>query len=134
VLFYACDPTDLAKQQMAQTLIASASNLQDGVVSVSVLGEFFTAIVLGKNKRLTAQEAEGFITNYAANLEVVPVEWELVPKAIAIHRRFQTSYFDSLHLAAAAHHGCGEIWSEDLTDGQDYGGVVARNPFKGAPP
>ena len=104
VLFYACDPTDAAKQETAQGLIAAATDLENGMVSVQVLGEFFTAMVLGRNKRLTAEEAEGYIVQYAATLEVVPVEWELVGKAIAIHRRYGKSYYDSLHIAAAARH------------------------------
>ena len=48
--------------------------------------------------------AQGFINQYAATMDVVTVEWELVPKAIAIHKRYQKSYYDSLHLAAAACH------------------------------
>jgi predicted nucleic acid-binding protein len=41
VLFYACDPTDPVKQEAARELIATASAADQGVVSVSVLGEFF---------------------------------------------------------------------------------------------
>jgi predicted nucleic acid-binding protein len=80
--------------------------------------------VLGRNKRLTA-------TRYARSLEVVPVEWELVPQAIAIHRRYQKHYYDALHLAAASRNGCEELWSEDIGfDGEVIAGVRVRNPFR----
>ena len=132
MLFYACDTTDAAKQQTAQELILAASLRSEGFVSVQVLGEFFNATVHAK-KKLTASEAERHIHDYAATLEVVTVEWELLPKAIAIHHAYQTRIFDSLHLAVAEHYNCVEFLSEDLSDGQLYGGVRVRNPFRTAP-
>ena len=33
-------------------------------------------------------------------------------------------------IAAVLELGCHTIYSEDLNDGQDYGGVTAVNPFK----
>lgn len=30
----------------------------------------------------------------------------------------------------SAHHGCGEVLSEDLNDGQSYNGVLVSNPFR----
>lgn len=55
-------------------------------------------------------------------MPVVSVETRDVADAIAIHRRYQTRYWDSLIIATAAHHACGEILSEDLNDGQTYNG------------
>jgi predicted nucleic acid-binding protein len=39
-------------------------------------------------------------------------------------------YWDSLIVAAARRAGCPEALSEDLSDGQDYGGVIVVNPFR----
>lgn len=50
-------------------------------------------------------------------------------KAIDIHRVGQTSYRDSLVLAAALRAHCSILYTEDLNTGQDFGGVVAVNPF-----
>ena len=33
------------------------------------------------------------------------------------------------HLAAAERAGCTRVYSEDLSDGQDYDGVTVLNPF-----
>lgn len=133
VLFYACDTTDASKQQTAKELILDASLKCEGVVSVQVLGEFFNATVHGKNRFLTPDEAERLIHDYAKLLEVVTVDWIALPKAIAIHRTYQTKIFDSLHLAVAGQCECMEFLSEDLTDGQLYDGVRVRNPFRAAP-
>lgn len=49
--------------------------------------------------------------------------------AIGHHRRYQTSYWDGLIIAAAKKANCHVILSEDLSSGQDYDGVVVNNPF-----
>ena len=37
---------------------------------------------------------------------------------------------DAMMISAAVESGCDEILSEDLNEGQDYYGVIARNPFR----
>jgi predicted nucleic acid-binding protein len=51
--------------------------------------------------------------------------------AIQIHRRFGISFWDAMVVSSARRQGCRILWSEDLNDGQDYEGVVVRNPFRG---
>jgi predicted nucleic acid-binding protein len=53
----------------------------------------------------------------------------LIPRAIALHRKFGTRYWDSLILATAKRAGCNVVLSEDFNSGQDYDGVRAQNPF-----
>lgn len=50
--------------------------------------------------------------------------------ALAIKARFQLSYWDSAIIAAAKQGNCLQVLSEDMNDGQDYGGVKVVNPFK----
>ncbi len=49
---------------------------------------------------------------------------------MTLHRRFQTSYWDSAILAAAKQLGCHTVYSEDLNDQQNYDGVTVVNPFR----
>lgn len=129
LLVYSCDSSDAGKQQTALDLIAACSSQGTGVLSVQVLGEFFHATVVRK-KILTADEAEQAILAFRAAMTLVSVEFPDVVNAIAIHRRYRTRYWDSLIIATAAHHGCSEILSEDLNDGQSYLGVLMTNPFR----
>lgn len=129
VLIYSCDSSDVSKQQAALDLIAECSSQGTGLLSVQVLGEFFHATVVRK-KLLTADEAERAILAFRAAMSVVSVELQDVADAIAIHRKYQTRYWDSLIIATAAHHGCREVLSEDLSDGQTYNGVLVSNPFR----
>jgi predicted nucleic acid-binding protein len=39
------------------------------------------------------------------------------------------AYWDAAIVAAARKLGCETLYSEDLNRGQDYGGVIVRNPF-----
>ena len=134
VLVYSCDSSDAGKQQTALDLIAACSSQGTGMLSVQVLGEFFHATVIRK-KLLTADEAERAILAFRAAMTVVPVEFQDVADAIAIHRQYQTRYWDSLIIATAGHHGCREVLSEDLNGGQTYSGVLVSNPFRAkAPP
>lgn len=129
VLIYSCDSSDVGKQQTALDLIAECSSQGTGLLSVQVLGEFFHATVVRK-KLLTTDEAERAILAFRAAMPVVSVELQDVADAIAIHRRYQTRYWDSLIIATAARHGCSEVLSEDLNDGQSYNGLLVSNPFR----
>ena len=50
-------------------------------------------------------------------------------QAAAISRRYQINYWDGAILAAARSLGCDAVYSEDLSAGQDYGGLRVINPF-----
>jgi len=54
----------------------------------------------------------------------------LVIEALAISERFQISHFDAQIVAAAKRMGCSTLYSEDLSHGQDYGGVRVLDPFR----
>jgi len=55
---------------------------------------------------------------------------EVLTRAHEIETRFQLSWWDCLIVAAAQAQGCALLLTEDLQDGANYGGVIARNPFK----
>ena len=62
-------------------------------------------------------------------MRVQPVTHELVIAAVIFRRRFHLSQWDATILAAAAELGCKTLYSEDMSHGQDYGGVRGINPF-----
>jgi predicted nucleic acid-binding protein len=50
--------------------------------------------------------------------------------ALDARQRFQLSYWDAAIIEASRAMGCTQVLSEDLSDGQDYGGVQVANPFR----
>ena len=127
VIFYAYDESTPAKQAKAQALLVEATKNGTGYTSVQVTGEFFHAAVIRK-KALTTEAAEAIIRSLGG-LHLLDLDFPMVRAAIAHHRRFQTSYWDGLILAAAQRSQCEVLWSEDLNTSQDYGGVTVMNPF-----
>jgi len=56
---------------------------------------------------------------------------DLAPSAaLDARQRFQLSYWDAEIIEASRAMGCTQVRSEDLSDGQDYGGVRVANPFR----
>lgn len=62
---------------------------------------------------------------------VQPMTVELLDNAMASRARWGISYWDAAIIEAARLQGCREVLSEDMADGQDYGGVRVVNPFIG---
>jgi len=129
VVVYAYDNSDPEKQAKAQHEITSAVSSGMGAVSTQVFGEFFHTVVVRK-RILTPAEAQTAIDRLEKGMQVGVITPLLVRDAIAIHERYQLRYWDSLIIATAIRMQCTEVLSEDMNDGQDYGGVVVRNPFK----
>lgn len=61
--------------------------------------------------------------------EIVENTCDVMRRAMDVHQRYGTSFYDANIIAAAQVSGAKELWTEDFNAGQDYGGVVAVNPF-----
>jgi len=96
------------------------------ILSVQVLQEFYT-VMLRKDAdaRLYREVAEHYLELWP----VIENTRELMRRALEIQQRFQLSFWDANIVAAAQQSGAKELWTEDLNDGQDYGGVRVVNPF-----
>lgn len=53
-----------------------------------------------------------------------------IASAIHAEERYNISFWDALILAAAESGGADVLYTEDLNDGQRYGTVMVRNPFR----
>jgi len=126
LLLYAAskDPADETKQHRARTLLSE----EDVGFSVQVLQEFAHNALAKQRLGLQPGETEAIIQ---ALLEypVLPLTGDLVLDALQLQQHYRISYWDAAIIAAARELGCEILYTEDLNDGQDYGGVIARNPF-----
>ena len=127
VLLYACSsaPDDAEKRRVAEDLILS----RPFALSAQVLQEFIANAL--RKPRLGISEGNIDATLQMASLvRVQSVTRELVLSAVTLRRRYKLSQWDATILAAAMELGGGVVYSEDMNDGQDYGGVRVINPFK----
>ena len=128
VLVYAYDRRDISKRSQAQELLTTGIEDETAVISVQVLGEFFTVVTQRIQNPLSTEEAQE-VVNLISVLPVMELDLALVRRAISTHLRYQISYWDALIVAAAESAGCAQIFSEDLNPGQSYHGIVVVNPF-----
>lgn len=129
ILVYSYDDAEPNKKILAQEIIASLARNGSGALSVQVLGKFFNIATRRIPIPLTADEATTVIDYMSRSLAVIDIDSAMVRRAIATHRCYGTSYWDSLIITAAERAGCTKILSEDMNRGQSYHGMEAVNPF-----
>jgi hypothetical protein len=65
--------------------------------------------------------------------EPLPSDRAVLKRAREIQRRYGTSWWDSLTVAAALMQDCAVLLSEDLQHGMKFESVTVRNPFARTP-
>lgn len=129
VLLYAASTAeeDEAKAQVARGILDET----DVALSTQVLQEFYVqATHSSRTDPLTHHQAASLVDAYL-RFPVQAITTGLVLAALEARERYQLSYWDAAILEAARATGCSVVLSEDLSHGQDYGGIEVENPFLG---
>ncbi|MDF1521371.1 MAG: PIN domain-containing protein [Trueperaceae bacterium] len=126
VLVYAFDASEPAKRARALELLAAED--VDLVVSAQVLNEFYWVATRKLNPPLAPDVAHEVVRELSLG-RVVPVDADLVDRAIELSRSTGLALWDAGVVVAAQMAGCGVLRSEDLNAGQRFDGVVVRDPF-----
>jgi predicted nucleic acid-binding protein len=129
ILVYAYDRHDLRKQAIAQEHLMNGMENESTVLSVQVLGEFFTVVTRQIKQPMNQVEAKEAVELFS-NLIIQEIDLGMVQRAIDTLKSYKISYWDALIVAAAERARCQRILSEDLNDGQLYNGISVINPFK----
>lgn len=127
VLIYSVSsaPAEAGKRERAEALLDRG----DGVLSVQVLQEFYVQITRASRPRPMPHDiALDFIQAWRRH-RVVDNTIDTLLAALAIHDRYDFSYWDSAVVAAARAAGCSELYTDDLSHGQVVDGVRIINPF-----
>ena len=127
VLIYAVSPSpeECEKRHRAQALLREG----DLALSVQVLQEFYAQVTRSSRAEpLTHSQAMKFIDSIR-EFPVQDLTLAVFRAGVSISQRFRLSYWDGAILAAARACGCDAVYTEDLSDGQDYDGLRAINPF-----
>ena len=127
VLIYAVSAAseDTAKRRRALQILTA----RDLALSVQVLQEFYVQSTRASRPgALTHDEAVDFAESLQ-RFRIQPITIALMRGAFTIRQRFGLSYWDSAILTAARMCDCNVIYSEDLSQEQDYDGLRVINPF-----
>jgi predicted nucleic acid-binding protein len=128
VLLYSIsrDPSEAAKRDRAVMLIERGDN----ALSVQVLQEFYVrATRPSRSDALPHDIAAGLIRTWL-RFKVQEISVSIMMAAIDIKAAHRLSYWDSAIIAAARALGCRELYSEDMTHGQEIERVTTIDPFR----
>lgn len=128
ILIYAFDRSTGAKHEVANKMVRQLWDTGLGHLSMQVLQEFFVNITRKAPLALEPERAVETLRDLMTWHVHVPGPHDILA-AIALQDRYRVSFWDAMILRSAHQSGCEIMWSEDLTDGQDYDGVLVKNPF-----
>lgn len=130
ILVYAYDHTAGVKHESARAIMDRLWNSGDGVLSTQVLQEFYVVATSRIPKPMSSRRVREIIADLGT-WTVATLDVPEILSASEISDRYRVRFWDGLILAAAQKEDAAILWSEDLNAGQNYGGVVVRNPFTG---
>lgn len=120
-------PDEAEKQRISEEILyREARGL---AISVQVLGEFYTQVTRPTRLGALSHRDAVAVIERLQRLHVQAIIPETVNLALSYRTRFSLSYWDCLILASAKLSGCEVLYSEDMSDGQNYDGVRVINPF-----
>ncbi len=125
---YAHDESAGRKREIARDLIGGLWESRSGCVSVQVMQELFVNLTRKVPKPLSVREAAVLIEDLSAWTVHLPGVRDVL-YAIELHERMEISFWDATILTSASSLGCRVLYSEDLSAGQTYDGVLVVNPF-----
>jgi predicted nucleic acid-binding protein len=127
VLVYAHDGGAGRRHDRSVDLLHRLFEEANGSLSVQVLSEFYS--VATKKLSMKSEEAEEAISDLSGWIIHRPGHADVL-RAIRLLRRYKISWWDAMVINSAIELGCSILWSEDLAEGQRYGTVTVRSPFR----
>lgn len=128
VLVYAVSNDEPEKQSRAREIVARGFTEGCFAISTQVMLEVYVNVTRKAKIGLPPREAFEYV-RALAEWPVIEMTPELVLAALGLAQRSQISPWDAAILEAARQAGCKRVLSEDLGDGQIYGGIAVENPF-----
>jgi predicted nucleic acid-binding protein len=128
ILMYAHDRSTGLKHDRAKALIDELWLHRNGALSTQVLQELAVNLRRKAGRPLDARATREVVADYLT-WQVIVNTGDSVLGALELEERYHLSFWDALVIHAAQVSGAEILYSEDLADGQDYGGVTVVNPL-----
>ncbi len=131
ILVYAFDKNAASKHQQAKALLEPfLTQYKSAIISAQVLHELSYRLY---RWNLSDAEVSTAVAPFK-HWKIIPNDISIFEKGLYLKKKYQTSFWDGLILAAAIRSSAKELWSEDFNNGQLYEGVTIVNPFENALP
>ena len=126
ILVYALLEHEQARHDQAVALLTAMIG-QEVFVSTQVLSEVYVA--LAKNG-IEHDAIAQYLNELEERCKLATKDFQTITRCLALKKRYDFSYWDSLILAAALECGCATLYSEDMQHGQVIERTLTiRNPF-----
>lgn len=127
VLVYAHTADESSKHARARILLTRLIQESAGALSFQTLAEFYNAatrkVGLSHKFAMAALHDLAHIPTHQPALQDIARAGEL-------QTRHRISFWDAMIVNSAIEMDCSVLWTEDLNDGQKFGNLVVRNPFR----
>ncbi len=133
ILIYAHDASAGEKHRRARALVERLWDSRTGVLSTQVLQELAVNLRRKVTPALDSATIREIVADYRA-WRVVVNDADSILEALEIEDRHQVSFGDALIVQAAQVSGATLLYSEDLSDGHQYGSVRVCNPLRSEHP
>lgn len=128
VLVHALSDDEPEKQQRAREIVTRGFSEGCFAISTQVMLEVYVNVTRKAKIGLPPREAYEYV-RALAEWPVIDMTAELVLAALGLAQRSKISPWDAAILVAARRAACTKVLSEDLGEGQIYGGITVENPF-----
>ncbi|BBE72527.1 PIN domain-containing protein [Oharaeibacter diazotrophicus] len=128
ILVYAIDRRDTAKADVARLVVARVRET-GGLLGLQTIGETFR-VATAKLKWHPAI-AERYLQGLLATFPTFAQTSGTVSAALALAAAGRLSIWDANLVSAAQSAGCTHLLSEDMQDGDRFGGLEVVDPFAG---
>jgi predicted nucleic acid-binding protein len=128
ILICAHDRSAGQRHALTEALLERLWHEKRGVLSTQVLQEFCVNARRKSAKPIDMEELRETIRDFLG-WQIVVNSAESVLRALEIEVRCQISFWDAMIVQSAESARCEVLYSEDLSHGQEYEGVLVINPF-----
>ncbi|HEX6710412.1 MAG TPA: PIN domain-containing protein [Rubrobacter sp.] len=127
ILIYAVDEEETEKFGLAGELVETHLVDGDGMISVQVLREFYSA-ARRLRRPLTDEQAREMV-EYFSTFRTLPEDARMVLGAVRRSHELMLPFWDALIVETALKAGADRLLTEDLQHGQVIEGMRVENPF-----
>jgi predicted nucleic acid-binding protein len=118
---------DRPKVAIAKGLLSDALPDEPLVVPIQVCFEFHHLLI--RKRGLAPGEATALVRDYVKGAVIISSDLVVMEAALDLAGRHRLQTYDAVILASAARAGCDILYSEDMQNGFQWGGVRVVNPF-----
>jgi predicted nucleic acid-binding protein len=129
IFVYAHDETDLHKSSQARQLLTELIGEGQLAISTQVIQEFCNATLKKAKEPLSPKDVRRIIRELLAPLVAHQPDAAFCIRTLETYEKYSLSFYDAAIIQAANDLHCTILYSEDMQDGQQIGGVKVVNPF-----